>query len=87
MSRSIILLCLVFMICISFNEGQRMFRGQRCLCSKTYDRLRPDNVMDWKVHKPSAFCDTTEIVVTLKKPQMKVCLNPKSPMGRHLLTA
>ncbi|KAG1958969.1 C-X-C motif chemokine 11 [Pimephales promelas] len=83
MSRTIFLLSLVFLICMAFTEGQRMFISKRCLCSRTYD-IRPGNIKDWKVHKPSAFCGTTEIVVTLKKPQIKVCLNPKSPLRLQL---
>nr|AXF84169.1 chemokine ligand 20b [Ctenopharyngodon idella] len=85
MSRTIFLLSLVFLICMAFTEGQRMFISKRCLCSRTYDSLRPGNIKEWKVHKPSAFCDNTEIVVILKKPHIKVCLNPKSPQGKQVL--
>ncbi|KAK7164820.1 hypothetical protein R3I94_003266 [Phoxinus phoxinus] len=87
MSRTIFLLSLVFLICMAFTEGQRMFISKRCLCTRTYDSLRPGNIKEWNVHKPSAFCDTTEIVVTLKKPPIKVCLNPKSPQGQRRLQA
>ncbi|KAI2664528.1 C-X-C motif chemokine 11 [Labeo rohita] len=61
-----------------------MFGNKRCLCSRTHDSLRPGNIKEWKVHKPSASCDTTEIIVTLKKPHIKVCLNPNSKQGRGL---
>ncbi|XP_051979919.1 LOW QUALITY PROTEIN: C-X-C motif chemokine 10 [Xyrauchen texanus] len=84
MSRSILLLSLVFLIYIAFTEGQHMFMSQRCTCFKIYKKLRPENIKKWKVHKPSAFCDTTEIGVTLKNPQVEVCLNPESQMGRRL---
>ncbi|XP_016309081.1 C-X-C motif chemokine 10 [Sinocyclocheilus anshuiensis] len=84
MSRSIFLLSLVFLICLTFTEGQWMFISKRCLCSRTYDGLRPGNIKEWKVHKPSAFCNTTEIIVILKKPHIKVCLNPNSKLGRQL---
>nr|XP_055055854.1 C-X-C motif chemokine 10 [Misgurnus anguillicaudatus] len=84
MNRSIILLSLVLVICIAFSEGQRMFLSKRCICSKTYDKIKPENIKEWKVHKASAFCSTTEIIVTLKKPHLKLCLNPKSPMGQQL---
>ncbi|XP_016423813.1 C-X-C motif chemokine 10-like [Sinocyclocheilus rhinocerous] len=83
MSRSIFLLSLVFLICL-FTEGQWMFISKQCLCSRTYDSLWPGNIKEWKVHKPSAFCDTTEIIVILKKPHIKVCLNPNSKLGRQL---
>ncbi|XP_067296213.1 C-X-C motif chemokine 11 [Pseudorasbora parva] len=84
MSRTIFLLSLIFLICMAFTEGQRMFISNRCLCTRTYDSLRHKNIKEWKVHKPSAFCDTTEIVVTLKKPRHKVCLNPNSQQGKRL---
>ncbi|KAL1274918.1 hypothetical protein QQF64_027732 [Cirrhinus molitorella] len=44
------------------HRGHRMFASKRCLCSRTYDSLRPGNIMERKVHKPSASCDTTEIM-------------------------
>ncbi len=28
-----------------------MFISNRCLCSRTYDSLRPGNIKEWKVHK------------------------------------
>ncbi|XP_016416683.1 C-X-C motif chemokine 11 [Sinocyclocheilus rhinocerous] len=84
MSRSIFLLSLVFLICLTFTEGQRIFISKRCLCSRTYDGLRPGNIKAWKVHKPSAFCNTIEIIVILKKPHIKLCLNPNSKLGRQL---
>ncbi|XP_058630591.1 C-X-C motif chemokine 10 [Onychostoma macrolepis] len=64
--------------------GQRMFISKRCLCSRTYDNLRPGNIKECKVYKPSAFCNTTEIIVILKKSHIKVCLNPNSKLGRQL---
>ncbi|XP_073695518.1 C-X-C motif chemokine 10-like [Garra rufa] len=84
MSRSIFLLSLIFLICLTFTEGHRMFGHKRCLCSRTYDSLWYGNIMEKKVHPPSASCDTTEIIVTLKKPHIKVCINPHSKLGRQL---
>ncbi|XP_051955277.1 C-X-C motif chemokine 10-like [Xyrauchen texanus] len=84
MSRYILFLSLVFLVCIAFSEEKHMLITKRCLCSKLYEKLRPGNIKEWKVHKPSAFCDTAEIVVTLKKPPVKVCLNPESQQGRGM---
>uniref|UniRef100_A0A8C1R9R8 Chemokine interleukin-8-like domain-containing protein n=1 Tax=Cyprinus carpio TaxID=7962 RepID=A0A8C1R9R8_CYPCA len=66
MSRSIFLLSLVFLICLTFTEGNIFFIIQNYI---TLPRL------------PSAFCNTTEIIGILKKPYIKVCLNPNSKLG------
>ncbi|XP_043094470.1 interleukin-8 [Puntigrus tetrazona] len=85
MNRSIFLLSLVILSCLTFTEGQRMFISRRCLCSRTYESVQPRNIKEWRVHEPSASCKTTEIIVILKKPHKKVCLNPNSKLGRKLL--
>ncbi|XP_073807277.1 platelet basic protein isoform X2 [Danio rerio] len=84
MRRTIFLLSLVFLICLASTEGQRMIFRKRCLCTRTYEHLRPGNIKGWKVHNPSALCDVTEIVVVLKKPQVSVCVNPESKLGQRL---
>uniref|UniRef100_A0A8C1WPR1 Uncharacterized protein n=1 Tax=Cyprinus carpio TaxID=7962 RepID=A0A8C1WPR1_CYPCA len=72
MSRSIFLLSLVFLICLTFTED--------CLLSVT----RRGVALPWLPRLPSAFCNTTEIIGILKKPYIKVCLNPNSKLGRQL---
>uniref|UniRef100_A0A8C1BSS4 Uncharacterized protein n=2 Tax=Cyprinus carpio TaxID=7962 RepID=A0A8C1BSS4_CYPCA len=66
MSRSIFLLSLVFLICLTFTED--------CLLSVTRRGVALPRL-------PSAFCNTTEIIGILKKPYIKVCLNPNSKLG------
>ncbi|XP_036454656.1 platelet basic protein [Colossoma macropomum] len=83
MSRPILLLLLVSLVCATVCTAFRLDGRQRCLCT-TAHKVNPRNIKDWKVHRPSAYCRNTEIVVTLRN-QKKVCLHRNTKIWQLIM--
>uniref|UniRef100_A0A3Q4HA22 Chemokine interleukin-8-like domain-containing protein n=1 Tax=Neolamprologus brichardi TaxID=32507 RepID=A0A3Q4HA22_NEOBR len=54
-------------------QGQPASKSNKCKCYSYIGRI-----------SPNIFCPHTEIIVTTKA-DMKKCVNPESPLGRHIL--
>ncbi|KAM4729944.1 growth-regulated alpha protein [Anableps anableps] len=56
----------------------------RCLCPQTVKRLR-GQITDLKIYPTSATCSKITVIVTLKRNNSNVCLNPEAPIGQQLI--
>ncbi|XP_072521184.1 platelet basic protein [Salminus brasiliensis] len=83
MIRSILLLLVSSLMCATVCTALRMDGRQRCICITLY-KVKPWNIMNWQVHRPSASCGIDEIVVTLRN-QKKVCLDPNTKAWRIIM--
>ncbi|KAM4598780.1 uncharacterized protein V3H82_021583 [Fundulus diaphanus] len=56
----------------------------RCLCPETIRSVR-GQLSDLKIYHKSATCNNVTVIVTLKRNNSNVCLNPEAPLGKQLL--
>uniref|UniRef100_A0A3Q2NXR8 C-X-C motif chemokine 9-like n=1 Tax=Fundulus heteroclitus TaxID=8078 RepID=A0A3Q2NXR8_FUNHE len=56
----------------------------RCLCPETIRSVR-GQLSDLKIYHKSATCSSVTVIVTLKRTNSNVCLNPEAPLGKQLL--
>uniref|UniRef100_A0A668VDJ1 Chemokine interleukin-8-like domain-containing protein n=1 Tax=Oreochromis aureus TaxID=47969 RepID=A0A668VDJ1_OREAU len=65
--------------------GAQGSKSNKCKCYSYIGRISPKLIKaEPVIHYPSIFCPHTEIIVTTKA-DMKKCVNPESPLGRHIL--
>ncbi|XP_044285386.1 C-X-C motif chemokine 10 [Varanus komodoensis] len=73
-----VLLCMMFLLATAV-QGQLTSRNGRCVCLKTVPSAMPlQRIGHLESHPISSSCNREEIIVTLKKTQKKVCLDPNS---------
>uniref|UniRef100_A0A3Q2VSR0 C-X-C motif chemokine 10-like n=1 Tax=Haplochromis burtoni TaxID=8153 RepID=A0A3Q2VSR0_HAPBU len=66
-------------------QGQPASKSNKCKCYSYIGRISPKLIKaEPVIHYPSIFCPHTEIIVTTKA-DMKRCVSPESPLGRHIL--
>ncbi|XP_054886174.1 C-X-C motif chemokine 10-like [Poeciliopsis prolifica] len=65
-------------------EADGTYVPGRCLCPQTTNGIR-GQLTDLKVYLTSATCSNVTVIVTLKRNNSNVCLNPEAPMGKQLI--
>ncbi|KAM8852146.1 C-X-C motif chemokine 10-like [Synchiropus picturatus] len=71
-------------ILISVRESSAVFVPGRCLCPRTQAQIRA-RPLDFTVYPTSPHCDRVTVIVTLKRNNELVCLDPESRLGAHLV--
>ncbi|MEQ2181526.1 hypothetical protein GOODEAATRI_012505 [Goodea atripinnis] len=56
----------------------------RCLCPKSETGVR-GKLTDLKIYPKSATCSNITVIVTLKRNNVNVCLNPEAALGKQLI--
>ncbi|XP_029918171.1 interleukin-8-like [Myripristis murdjan] len=79
-----VLLLLAAVVCISTAQLREGRRG--CLCRRTRSKIpgKPSDVQDVQIYPVTIFCDTVEIIITLRDGQ-RHCLDPKKEQLAVLL--
>ncbi|KAK7930803.1 hypothetical protein WMY93_007198 [Mugilogobius chulae] len=76
-------LILLFTI-LSVRQSGSTFVPGRCLCPKTQRGVRGP-LKELSVYPRSPSCDKMTVIVTMKKNNAPVCINPESQMGKQLI--
>ncbi|XP_039994387.1 C-X-C motif chemokine 11-like [Xiphias gladius] len=73
-----------FCLLITVRESESTFVPGRCLCPEMQSDVR-GQLKELTVHQKSPSCDKVTVIVTLKKNNELVCLNPEAPLGKQLI--
>nr|AMS37706.1 chemokine CXCL9 [Paralichthys olivaceus] len=71
-------------VLITVNESEGTFVPGRCLCPQSQSRIR-GHLKELTVYHKSPSCNTVTVIVTLKRNNELVCLNPEAPLGKQLI--
>ncbi|CAG6017324.1 C-X-C motif chemokine 2 [Menidia menidia] len=79
-------LALLSLYCLltTVRESNGTFVPGRCLCPKTQPRIR-GQLKELLVVPESASCSNVTVIVTLKRNDATVCLDPGAPMAKQLI--
>ncbi|XP_076005600.1 C-X-C motif chemokine 10-like [Genypterus blacodes] len=86
MKSALIIACLTCLLVLSV-QGQLTTGSDKCNCLNGFYKVRSLKLIKTEVtiHKPTAFCPNTEIIVITTTDNQRRCVNPGSPLGRILL--
>ncbi|XP_008289603.1 growth-regulated alpha protein-like [Stegastes partitus] len=71
-------------VLITVRESDGAFIPGRCSCPTTQRGVR-GQLKALKIYPRSPSCNNITVIVTLKKNDGQVCLDPEAPMGRQLI--
>ncbi|XP_015233099.1 PREDICTED: C-X-C motif chemokine 10-like [Cyprinodon variegatus] len=69
---------------LAVRETESTYFPGRCLCPETQTGVR-GQLIDLKVYPKSATCSNITVIVTLRRNNLNVCLNPEAAMGKQLI--
>ncbi|XP_072247164.1 platelet basic protein-like [Leuresthes tenuis] len=79
-------LVLLSLYCVltTVRETNSAFVPGRCMCPRTQPGVR-GQLKELSVIQKTASCSNVTVMVTLKRNNVKVCLDPERPMGKQLI--
>ncbi|XP_061089108.1 C-X-C motif chemokine 10-like [Conger conger] len=67
-------------------EGESIYIPARCACPESNNFIRDILIADFTITEKGTHCKNDEIIVTLKKDNLKVCLNAEGKQGQNLIS-
>ncbi|CAN9499848.1 unnamed protein product [Ophioblennius macclurei] len=74
----------LFCVLITVRVTDSTFVPGRCLCPQTQQGVR-GQLKELSVYPKSPTCHNVTVIVTMKKNNQPVCLNPEARMGKQLI--
>ncbi|KAM4591968.1 uncharacterized protein cxcl-c13b [Odontesthes bonariensis] len=74
----------LYCVLTTVRESNSAFVPGRCLCPRTQPGVR-GQLKDLSVMAKTASCSNVTVMVTLKRNNVKVCLDPEAAMGKQLI--
>ncbi|XP_068955114.1 C-X-C motif chemokine 11 [Petaurus breviceps papuanus] len=86
MSLKVLAILLAISLYSTAVHGFLMFHRSPCLCRGTLvEAVNPANIKKASIFFPSSRCQKKEIIITLKRGGVKICLNTESKQGKLIL--
>ncbi|KAJ8264312.1 hypothetical protein GJAV_G00147690 [Gymnothorax javanicus] len=85
-SQGIILTAVFCLLLNNAQVGDSVYVPIRCVCPQSNAFVPENLIADFSITEKGAHCDSDEIIVTMKKTNLKVCLNAKEKQGKHLIS-